>query len=150
MIKNNLFFGYVYMIYNDINNKVYIGETIQKLDKRFKQHMVDSHNLNHRCYNCHFYRAIRKYGIDHFFVRELEMITGTNKNEVKHQIQELEKEYYNAVYSSLGSQCEDMYELGYDIADIVEREKYEKYLGQRADLLGALCEQRGIKLWEKE
>lgn len=26
--------------------------------------------------------------------------------------EELEKEYYNAVYSSLGSQCEDMYELG--------------------------------------
>lgn len=63
--------------------------------------------------------------------------------------EELEKEYYNAVYSSLGSQCEDMYELGYDIADIVEIEKYEKYLGQRADLLGALCEQRGIKLWER-
>ena len=64
--------------------------------------------------------------------------------------EELEKEYYNAVYRSLGSQCEDMYELGYDIADIVEREKYEKYLGKRADLLGALCEQRGIKLWKKE
>ena len=31
-----------------------------------------------------------------------------------------------------------------------EREKYEKYLGQRADLLCVLCEQRGIKLWEKE
>ena len=64
--------------------------------------------------------------------------------------EELEKEYYNAVYSSLGSQCDDMYELGYDIADIVEREKYEKYLGQRADLLEYLCEQRGIKLWGEE
>ena len=64
--------------------------------------------------------------------------------------EELEKEYYGAVDDSLGSQCEDMYELGYDIADIVERKKYEKYLGQRADLLGALCEQRGIKLWKKE
>ena len=64
--------------------------------------------------------------------------------------EELEKEYYNAVYSSLGSQCEDMYELGYDIADIAERKKYEKYLGQRADLLECLCEQRGIKLWKKE
>ena len=64
--------------------------------------------------------------------------------------EELEKEYYDAVYNSLGSQCEDMYELGYDIADIVEREKYEKYLVQRAILLGALCEQRGIRLWEEE
>ena len=74
----------------------------------------------------------------------------TIKSAEKLTDEELEKEYYNAVYNSLGSQCEDMYELGYDIADIVEREKYEKYLGQRADLLGALCEQRGIKLWEKE
>ena len=64
--------------------------------------------------------------------------------------EELEKEYYDAIYSSLGSQCEDMYELGYDIADIVEREKYEKYLGQRAYLLEYLCEQRGIKLWGEE
>ena len=57
---------------------------------------------------------------------------------------------HNAVDTSLGSQCEDMYELGYDIADIAEREKYEKYLRKRADLIGALCEQRGIKLWKKE
>ena len=62
---------------------------------------------------------------------------------------ELEKEYYNSVYESLGSECEDMYELGYDIADIIEREKYEKYLRQRSDLLEYLCEQRGIKLWER-
>ena len=60
---------------------------------------------------------------------------------------ELEKEYYDSVYESLGSECEDMYELGYDIADIVEREKYEKYLRQRTDLLEYLCVQRDIKLW---
>ena len=63
--------------------------------------------------------------------------------------EELKKEYYNAVYDSLGSLCEDMYERGYDIVDIIERKKYEKYLGQKADLLEYLCEQRGIKLWER-
>ena len=61
---------------------------------------------------------------------------------------ELEKEYYDAVYESIGSQCEVMYNLGYDIVDIVEREKYEKYLGERADLLEYLCYKRDIKLWE--
>ena len=55
--------------------------------------MQDSHNLNHHCYNCHFYRAIRKYGIDHFFIKELECIKGTNKKDVKLQIQKLEKFY---------------------------------------------------------
>jgi hypothetical protein len=62
---------------------------------------------------------------------------------------QLENEYYDAVYDSLGSQTEEMYELGYDIADIYEREEYEDYLDQRSDLLGRLCEERGIKLWEK-
>lgn len=63
--------------------------------------------------------------------------------------EELEKEYYDAVYDSLGSQAEKMYELGYDMVDIKEREKYEKYLCERSSFLGYLCEQRGIKLWER-
>lgn len=62
---------------------------------------------------------------------------------------QLEDEYYDAVYDSLGSQTEDMYELGYDIADILVREEYEDYLDQKSDLLGRLCEKRGIKLWER-
>lgn len=61
---------------------------------------------------------------------------------------ELENEYYDAVYSTLGSQCEEMYERGYDIADILEREKYEKELDRQASMLEYLCSERGIKLWE--
>ena len=63
--------------------------------------------------------------------------------------EELEKEYYDAVFDTLGSQAEEMYERGWDMQDIIEREKYEKYLGQRADLLESLCYGRGIKLWEE-
>lgn len=63
--------------------------------------------------------------------------------------EELEKEYYNAVFDSLGSDTEKMYELGYDIRDIQERERYERYLCQRSSLLEELCEKRGIKLWER-
>lgn len=63
--------------------------------------------------------------------------------------EQLEGEYYDAVYDSFGSQTEEMYELGYDIADIIEREEYEDYLDKKSDLLGYLCEKRGIKLWEK-
>lgn len=36
--------------------------------------------------------------------------------------EELEKEYYDAVLDSLGSQTERMYDLGYDISDIRDRE----------------------------
>lgn len=53
--------------------------------------------------------------------------------------EELEKEYYDAVNDSLGSQTEDMYELGYDMADIREREKHERYLAEKASILETLC-----------
>ena len=62
---------------------------------------------------------------------------------------ELETEYYNAVYDSLGSQTEAMYELGYDMRDIQEREEFEKFLSIKADILENECLLRGIKLWEK-
>ena len=61
---------------------------------------------------------------------------------------QLEKEYYDGVFDSLGSQVDDMIELGYDVVDIQEREKYEKFLREKNDLIGWICEQRGIKLWE--
>ena len=62
---------------------------------------------------------------------------------------ELEKEYYQASWDTLGSQAEAMYEQGWDMQDVIECEKYEKWLGQKADLLEMLCYERGIKLWEK-
>lgn len=62
--------------------------------------------------------------------------------------EELEQEYYRAVFATLGSQAEEMYERGYDMVDIIEREKFEKWLGERADLIEKCCEERGIKLWE--
>lgn len=63
--------------------------------------------------------------------------------------EQLEKEYYDLVYDTLGTQTEDMYELGYDMQDIIEREKYEKFISQKCDFIGFICEQRGIKLWQE-
>ncbi len=63
--------------------------------------------------------------------------------------EELEKEYYKSVCDSLGSETEEMYELGYDMVDIKERQEYEKYLEEKSRVLEELCEERGIKLWEK-
>lgn len=62
--------------------------------------------------------------------------------------EQLEDEYYDAVFDSLGSITEKMYDLCYDMMDIEEQEEYEKYRCDKADILGWLCEQRGIKLWE--
>ena len=53
------------------------------------------------------------------------------------------------MFDTLGSQTEEMYERGYDIADILEREKYEKWLSRQSDMLEMICSERGIELWEE-
>ena len=74
---------------------------------------------------------------------KLKKWTGTLTDE------ELKKEYYDALYDSLGSQAEEMYERGYDIADILEREKHERWLSRRSAMLERICSERGIALWEE-
>lgn len=63
---------------------------------------------------------------------------------------ELKDEYYEAVYDSLGSQIDKMYELGYDMRDIKEQEEYEKYLCEKADILENICVERGIGIWDED
>ena len=64
--------------------------------------------------------------------------------------EELEKEYYDAVFDCLGSVAEEMYERGYEISDIKEQEKFEKYQSEKTHILETLCIERGIKLWAGE
>ena len=64
--------------------------------------------------------------------------------------EELEKEYYDSIMDSLGSNVEEMYERGYDMQDIKERESFEKFLCEKSSVLEVLCQERGIKLWEQE
>ena len=64
--------------------------------------------------------------------------------------EELEKEYYDAVYNSLGSQAEKMCELDYDALDIREQEDRERFLNEKSGLLELICKERGIELWKRK
>lgn len=61
---------------------------------------------------------------------------------------ELEDAYYSAVMDSLGSITEEMYELGYDMADIKEQERLENYYAERCAIFENACIKRGIRIWE--
>ena len=62
--------------------------------------------------------------------------------------EDLEKLYYESVFDCLGSQVDDMYDLCYDICDIKEREKYEKYMLERSNILEHCCLNRNIELFK--
>jgi len=53
--------GIIYKATNKINNKIYIGKTIQTLNNRKKRHLYSS-----KIKKYYFYNAINKYGFDNF------------------------------------------------------------------------------------
>ena len=61
---------------------------------------------------------------------------------------ELKNKTYDAIYDCLGSQVDAMVELGYDASDIADREEYESFACDYSDLLCAICDERGIILFD--
>ena len=55
----------IYMIKNNINNKVYIGQTID-FENRKKQHQYMTTYEKGKSYNYPLYKAMRKYGLNNF------------------------------------------------------------------------------------
>lgn len=80
--------GWIYKITNKINNKVYIGQTINSLEKRFKQHLSEAKQGK----NCRLHSAIRKYGIDAFVIEPIEKVENEFLNE--------RERYYISLYDT--------------------------------------------------
>ena len=58
----------IYIITNDINNKIYVGQSVNTKE-RFSKHISDAiHNRD----NMLIHKAIRKYGKEHFTCAILE------------------------------------------------------------------------------
>jgi group I intron endonuclease len=58
--------GIIYKHTNKNDGSIYIGYSTYSMEERWKEHLRDSHCVNHKSYNTHFYNAIRKYGPDAF------------------------------------------------------------------------------------
>lgn len=61
--------GFIYKITNQINGKIYIGQTVQSIATRWKQHINDAY-AQQKC--LHLCAAIVKYGEANFTVEEIE------------------------------------------------------------------------------
>ena len=74
--------AYIYIIKNDINDKVYIGKTTKTIQERFKEHIREY--KKERCEKRPLYNAMNKYGLEHFWIEELEKCNYkiVNKREV--------------------------------------------------------------------
>ena len=87
----------VYKIVNTVNGKVYIGQTIQPLNIRWKRHRFDA--VHGSKYAIH--QAIRKYGEDNFEISIID--TATTRDEL-----DAKEIYWIEVYDSI---CPNGYNL---------------------------------------
>ena len=62
---------------------------------------------------------------------------------------QLLSEYHEQLLNTLGTQTDRMYELGYSMEDIKEREKFEKEMSEELHLYEECLNKRGIDIWPK-
>ena len=95
----------IYCFTNLINQKKYIGSTINEPGKRYKQHLQHAFNEKDSKYHYPLYCAIRKYGLENFSFDVLESKECSEK-----EIREIEHEYiikYNTVAPNGYNQTSD-------------------------------------------
>ena len=93
----------IYKITNNLNQKSYIGQSIDILT-RWKQHIYEA---NHNRLNNTIYQAIRKYGIDNFTFSVLEECQKEQLNEQERYWITYYNTYNNGYNSTPGGQYED-------------------------------------------
>lgn len=118
--------GYIYKITNMINNKVYIGQTIKTVEKRFQQH---KNNSKHPYFSqIVLYKAFNKYGIENFKCETIEEIENSLLDEREKYWIEYYNSYFEGYNSTLGGRLVQLY--NFDVDDIIE--KYYELKSARA------------------
>lgn len=123
MKNNNIFIGYIYKIYNDVNKKLYIGQTTTSIEHRFKDHIYQSNSRNTK--GMAICNAIKKYGADNFHIEQVERVECFSKEEL---IESLNKKeiYYISLYNSQRPNGYNVTEGGNNISPRAKR-KVDQY-----------------------
>jgi group I intron endonuclease len=101
-LDTNLYEGFIYKIVNDINDKIYIGQTTLSIKERWHGHM--SAALSENRYKSALYSAMRKYGRSMFHIIEVEKICCDSLDDLINELNTKEEEYIH-IFKSLTSQC---------------------------------------------
>lgn len=102
--------GIIYKVTNKINNKIYIGQTIQPLKNRIRGHISEAFNTKN-IKNSPFHMALVKYGIDNFNIEEIERVDNSLLNEREIYWINYYDSYYNGYNATLGGQSGKKYTI---------------------------------------
>lgn len=130
--------GYIYKITNTLNGKIYIGQTVKSVQKRFTQH---KNNANKPYFSqIVLYKAINKYGFENFQCETLEEVPNEKLDEREKYWIEYYDSYFNGYNSTLGGRATQLY--NWDVDDIIE--KYQELKSARKVALEIGCDHSTI------
>lgn len=133
--------GKIYIIKNDINDKVYIGQTIQKLQKRFNGHCC--YSKSDRSSNMYIKRAIHKYGKDKFHIYLIEEVPIEQLNEKEKYWIAYYDSYNNGYNLTLGGQESNSFSLN-KLENTVDIVKFSQYIKEFKPLAQEVAKHFGI------
>ena len=113
---------WIYKITNIQNNKVYIGQTIRQIQKRFQRHINDALN---NILDTHFARAIRQYGAENFTIEVID--TATDQNELNKK-----EQYWIQYYDSVNK--------GYNETDAISKSGGNTYQSKTKEEMESIKE----------
>lgn len=117
--------GYIYIISNDINDKKYIGKTSHTIEYRWKLHLAQYPYVN-----CPLYSAFKKYGVEHFYIKQIEQCDNSILSEREIYWIKFYNSYYNGYNATLGGEgCSkhdynkilELWNEGYHIQQIAKK-----------------------------
>lgn len=140
--------GFIYKITNKLNNKIYIGQTIKTVSKRFQQH---KNNSNKDYFSqIVLYKAFNKYGIENFTCETLEEVPNDKLDEREKYWIEFYDSYFNGYNSTLGGRTTQLY--NWDTDDIIEKyyelksaRKVAKEIGCDHSTIDRILNENGVK-----
>lgn len=94
--------GFIYKITNNVNGKVYIGQTIQTVKERFYQHCATK--CSDSVLNMAIHKAIKKYGKSNFTIEVIEEVDKDSLNDREKFWIEYYNSYNNGYNSTRGGQ----------------------------------------------
>jgi hypothetical protein len=85
----------IYLLRNNLNGKLYIGQTVQGFSERWSKHKNAAFGSRGRSL---IHKAIRKYGSENFSSRELATVVSTNPCEWLNILEVFFIKYFNSVH----------------------------------------------------
>lgn len=113
---------WIYKITNDINGKIYIGQSARNVKERFQRHINDA--ISNRL-QTHLCRAIRKYGMEHFHYEIID--TASSQEELN-----LKEHYWINYYNSV--------KIGYNETDSITKSGGNTYLNKTEEEMKVIRE----------